>query len=176
MDAKNLGFTVKPIVSRILAEKTIDKSIYDEVVYILQNRVPGIDNVIYVLRYLDLNSDYLDLLIKNYEQEKLSNFLNPNNPNLYQDFPIKEAFTEKDKHLFPPEGTCGPITERFRFFDKTTEQNYEIIRNYLIDCNGVVQEFLHEDIIEVLDDPMGFSGILGEEFFSSNLNEGENNG
>lgn len=183
MDSNCSNSIVKGLIAKILCQKEIFDEDYEIIIDTLQKR--NNDNVylIQALKYLNISSDIIDLLIASYEYRELFHFLyekdkvqnncSLNNKNCFVPMTTEEAlrknFADVPNIKLPPTSEFGPLTERFSFYDEETQQYMDCERSYLIDCDGNVVEF-HGEKISPSKSPKSntlYSGILGEEFFNN---------
>lgn len=186
MDTNYSDSIVRNLIAKILHQKTIESEDYEIIIDTLQKRNDENVYLIQALKYLNLSSDIIDLLISSYESKELFFFLYENSPKLTcecnnnskfkpmtQEEALKKNF--KDSNVQIPTGTeLGQVIERFSFFEEKDGKFYDCERTYIINSDGDVVDFLGEKItlsknavhLEGL-----YGGILGEEFFNKPIDE-----
>lgn len=171
---------IRCLIAKILSQKTITEEDYDTIVNTLQLRNDENVYLIMALKYLNLSSDLLDLLIKTYEQRELFFFLQDGEKKEEKKYPgfekmtlekaLKLNFSNNKDIKLPEENDVGVVKERFQFFNEEDQKYYDCERVYNINYKGQVVDFLAEKITESADKAFHnkddlYSGILGEDFF-----------
>lgn len=195
MDTNYSDSIVRGLIAKILYQKEILDEDYEIIIDTLQRQNDDNIYLIQALKYLNISSEIIDLLITSYECKELFYFLYNQNKTQDKVHPVEDiCLPEENKRCFvpitmeealkknfannpniklPPTSEFGPLTERFSFFDEETQRYMDCERSYLIDCDGNVVEFHGEKISpskRFYTDTL-YSGVLGEDFFNSKENE-----
>lgn len=186
---------MKKFLSKILIEGLTEENYID-----LKFRLKKYDDnniyLIYLLNILGINSQMLDLIIKQYElkylidflddedikylnpevvQKNLNNQINNNNNNniecqkLPTDYTEEDALKEKFTDDLPPIGAYQQVKSIFvwQMNDKTS---YKCIRTYKIDHEGNVVKYYGQELIPLLD-PGLCDGTLHDLIFPDEIKE-----
>lgn len=187
MDTNYSESIVRNLTAKILHQKNILPEDYELIIESLQKRNDENIYLIQVLKYLNLSSDMIDLLITSYESRELFFFLQGEGEKKYsycynseqkvtQSFTpmtteeaLKKNFKDTPNVKLPEGNDIGRVTEKFQFFDEKENKYFNCERAYHINSEGQVVEFLDEKITPAdrLSQSL-YGGILGEEFFRIN--------
>lgn len=179
---------IKNLIAKILYQKDILPEDYETIIDSLSKRNDENIYLIYALKYLNLSSDIIDLLIVSYETKELFYFLSEKSSEKHlcenkfnsSDFipmtkeeALKKNFLNINNSIkIPPSGKQGEVIEKFSFYDTNTNKFFDCERKYKIDSSGQVVDFIYEKVtpqeINGIDKRKLYAGILGEEFFSEN--------